>query len=283
MAGLSFRVMQSGDADFFLSLIDLVGWGLTEGDFHRMLSYEPQGCFIATLDGRDVGMVATTGYGEVGWIGNLIVQPGHRGRSIGTRLMERAVQHLTQEGADSIRLDAVAKVVPLYQRLGFSHEYRSLRYKGEARQNPAERVRLMTRKDLPAVIELDRTFFRLDRERILRRVHSDFPDLCFTARRDGQLIGYIMAKDGSDVVRIGPWISRPRHTEAAEELLHGVMNARLGEPLWAGLPERNTASLRVLERNGFKPMPPGHRMCYGRCDIREDVGGVFGLGGPDKG
>ncbi len=92
-----------------------------------------------------------------------------------------------------------------------------------------------------------------------------------------------MAKDGSDSVKVGPWICRPGREVAAEALLRSVMNMRVGEAVWVGCPEGNGSSVRVLERNGFTPLPSSLRMCYGDCGVREDVNGVFGLGGPDKG
>ncbi|TRO46501.1 N-acetyltransferase, partial [Candidatus Bathyarchaeota archaeon] len=75
--------MTPEDEDFFLELIDLTGWGNTAADFRRMLYYEPGGCFKASADGVDVGMVGSTRYGSVGWIGNLVVHPGHREGGIG--------------------------------------------------------------------------------------------------------------------------------------------------------------------------------------------------------
>jgi hypothetical protein len=97
------------------------------------------------------------------------------------------------------------------------------------------------------------------------------------------LTGYIMAKDGSDSVKVGPWICRPGHEDAAEALLRSILNVRVGEAVWVGCPEGNVSSVAVLERNGFTPLPSSLRMCYGGCGLTEDVEGVYGLGGPDKG
>nr|MBC8498141.1 GNAT family N-acetyltransferase [Candidatus Bathyarchaeota archaeon] len=82
----SIRRMVPEDEGFFLELIGLTGWGNTVADFRRMLHYEPGGCFLASRDGVDVGMVNSTLYGSVGWIGNLVVHPGHRGEGIGAAL-----------------------------------------------------------------------------------------------------------------------------------------------------------------------------------------------------
>ncbi len=280
---LTFHTMTSEDQRFFLSLIDMVGWGLTESDYRRMLAFSPDGMFKATLDGEDVGVVVAVDYGEMAWIGNLVVVPEMRGRGFGEALMRKAMERLEGRGVRCIRLDGVQKAIPLYRRLGFRDEYWSLRYTGRASWSAVAHAEPMRRCDLDAVTMLDEACFRGRRGSLLRWVYERFPDLCFASWSGGELTGFIMAKDGSDSVRVGPWICRPGYEAAAEALLRSVMNMRVGETVWVGCPEGNGSSVAVLERNGFTPLPSSLRMCYGDCGVREEVNGVYGLGGPDKG
>ena len=67
---VKFSPITLGDRDICLKLFEVAGWGNTEEDFLRMLHYSPGGCFIADVG---VGMVSTVNYGQVGWIGNLII------------------------------------------------------------------------------------------------------------------------------------------------------------------------------------------------------------------
>ncbi len=60
-----------------------------------------------------------------------------------------------------------------------------------------------------------------------------------------------MAKEGKDNIKIGPWIAKPDHSAEAEQLLYSVMNQRIGEKLWVGVPEANKTSVNILEKNGF--------------------------------
>lgn len=279
----TFHAMTPDDQEFFLGLIDTAGWGLTEADYRRMLEFSPGGMFKARVGGVDVGVVVTVEYGDVAWIGNLVVSPGARGRGVGEALMRRAMDHLLGRGVRSMRLDSVQKAIPLYRRLGFREEYWSLRYTGKASRSRAAVAEPMGVGDLDAVEELDRAYFGAGRGRLLRWVYDEYPGLCFAYWEGGALAGYIMAKDGSDSVRVGPWICRPGHVEAAEALLRSVMNMRVGEAVWVGCPEGNPSSVAVLTRNGFTALPSSLRMCYGGCGVHEDVEGVYGLGGPDKG
>ncbi len=283
MSSVDIREMTAGDLDFCLEMFRITGWGNTADDVLRMISYEPGGCFVASMDGEDVGIVGSIGYGEVGYLGNLIVQPEYRGRGIGAILMKEAMQHLLDSGVKSIRLDAVPKALPLYERLGFKGESLSLRFTGLASETGSTGCERMDEMDLLEVSELDLRLFGAPRERVLRRVHADFPGLCFVAREGSRLVGYIMAKEGEGRIRIGPWICEPGERGIAEMLLHRLMDEVVGSSLWAGVPGGNRDSVEILERNGFLGGPASHRMCYGECEERGIVEGVFGVGGPDKG
>jgi GNAT superfamily N-acetyltransferase len=280
---VDIRVMGPGDEGFFMQLMDAVGWGMAPDDYKRMLTFSPEGLFIAHEDGVDLGMVSTTSYGSIAWIGDLVVLPESRGHGIGAILMKKAVDYLTGTGAKSIRLDGVQRAVPLYRRLGFKDEYWSLRYTGVAKAHDVTKTRSMGLEDLDEVVALDKSVFKESRHRILHYVYRKFPELVFTTWDDDELIGYIMAKPGKTDVRIGPWICMPGHGDVAEELLHSLMNQVQGEGLWIGLPEGNIDGVRILESNGFKPLQSSLRMCYGDLSVVENVKAVYALGGSDKG
>ena len=283
MTGIDIREMTAGDLDFCLEMFRITGWGNTADDVRRMISYEQGGCFVASLEGEDVGMVGSIGYGEVGYLGNLIVRLEHRGKGIGAVLMTEAMEHLLDTGVESIRLDAVPKAIPLYERLGFKGESLSLRFTGLASEKGSTGCERMMESDLPAVLSRDQRLFGAPRGRVLRRVHADFPTLCFVAREGSRLVGYIMAKEGESRTRIGPWICEPDEPGIAENLLHRIMDEVAGSTLWAGVPEGNQGSVEILEKNGFISSPSSHRMCHGECGETGMVEGIFGVGGPDKG
>ena len=274
--------MKKSDLGFFMKLMDMVGWGMTPGDYDRILRFSPTGCFIASQKGKDLGMVATVNYGDIAWIGNLVVLPETRGKGIGADLMKHAMDYLVSTGTKAIRLDGVPLAVPLYRRLGFKDEYWSQRYTGVAKKHQATSTP-MQRKDLDKVAELDLKVFKAPRRDILEYFYDLYPELCYCAWSDDRLIGYIMAKNGKDNVKIGPWIAEPGYSHEAEQLLYSVMNQRVGEKLWVGVPEANKASVDILVRNGFTALPSSLRMCYGDSSVVEKVESVYGLGGPDKG
>ena len=280
---VEFRVMGSSDEAFFMQLMDMVEWGMTPNDYKRMITLSPEGLFIASVNGVDLGMVSTTCYGSIAWIGNLVVLPESRGLGLGAELMLKAMNYLAMMGAKSIRLDGVPLAIPLYRRLGFNDEYWSLRYTGVAKPHEVTRTRSMGLEGLAAVGTLDRAVFKGSRHGAIHYVYRNNPELAFTAWDGDELIGYIMAKRGKSNVKIGPWICKPGNGDVAEELLFSVMNQVKGEDIWVGFPEGNVDGVRILDSNGFKQLPSSLRMCYGDCSIVENVESVYGLGGPDKG
>jgi predicted N-acetyltransferase YhbS len=283
MAPTDIRVMTGSDYDFFEELIDLVGWGLDRDDFNRMVTSSPQGCFIASINDEKVGVVVTINYGKVAWLGNLIVKPDYRGHGIGASLMNHAIEHLTQQGVGSIRLDGVPKAIPLYHRLGFKDEYWSLRYLGTSTSHSTTRTRSMTGSDLETIYDLDFKYFKLNRKNLLKIKFERNSEYCFVAIDGGEIVGYIMGKFDGDTIRVGPWLCDPGYPDHAEELLFSLMNTNPGKNVWIGCPERNTSVKSILSKHGFNSLPSSLRMCYGGCGSREDVSGIFGLGGPDKG
>lgn len=277
---VKFHPITLDDRDTCLELFDEAGWGNTEDDFRRMLHYALGGCFLAD-DG--VGMVSTVNYGSVGWIGNLIVRLKERGKGIGTELMGKAIGHLQECGVQSIRLDAVEKAVDLYRRLGFREEFRSLRYRGTARSVYGDLASEMKETDLKTVFELDETYFGVSRERILNHIYMEYHEHCFTAWEGSRLEGYIMAKLGDPVNRVGPWICNPRRPDLAGSLWNSLMQSFEGNEMWIGIPEDNMAAIHFVKGSGFIEQPSSFRMCLGECTPMGKVTGRFSIGAPDKG
>jgi GNAT superfamily N-acetyltransferase len=280
---ISVRIMAKRDIKFALMLQNIVGWGNTSADIERSLYYEPKGCFIASLNGVDLGIVNSYLYGKVGFIGNLIVNPEIRGKGVGAELMKQAIKRLTLAGAETIRLDGVQKAITLYERLGFKGEYWSLRYSGIAVKAPFKGVEPIVVEDLKQIMKLDSRFCGFDRAQKLTRVLRDFPHLCFKVSKNGEVRGFIMARRGSSNVRVGPWICDPKFGELAEYLLNALASKVEGSKIWVGIPEFNRLSVNIIESKMFDQMPSSLRMCYGSLQNREDISGIFGIGAADKG
>jgi len=160
---LTFRKMKKSDFSFFMNLMDIVSWGMTLRDFERILRFSPEGCFITEQDRKKVGMVVTTNYGDIAWIGNLVVIPKFRGKGIGAELMLYAMDYLKTCGVKTIKIDGVQLAILLYRRLGFSDEYWSLRYLGVAKPHMENLSKQMKSSDLDEIAALDLKVFKAPR------------------------------------------------------------------------------------------------------------------------
>lgn len=83
------RSFEEEDISFTYKLDVMEQWSDTKRDTKRMLNYEPDGCFIAEINGESVGHVFSVSYGRLGWIGLLIVKAEYRRKGIDTLLTRK--------------------------------------------------------------------------------------------------------------------------------------------------------------------------------------------------
>jgi GNAT superfamily N-acetyltransferase len=91
MLTVHIRTMKTDDLEFCLSLSKQAGWNQTEADWLRLMYFEPEGCFVAELDGSAVGTTTTCIFDRVAWIAMVLVDENHRRRGIGTHLLKHAL------------------------------------------------------------------------------------------------------------------------------------------------------------------------------------------------
>src|SRR5437899_7867264 len=93
---VQIRLMTGADLPLGMRLKAANGWNQTEADWRRYLDLQPDGCFVAMLDGKPVGTLTTCVFGPVGWIAMVLVDAEYRGRGVGTTLMRHALTYLEQ-------------------------------------------------------------------------------------------------------------------------------------------------------------------------------------------
>jgi ribosomal protein S18 acetylase RimI-like enzyme len=258
---MKIRCLAERDFDFALAQTSREGWDTTRESFEVHLLHDPDGGFVAEIDGRPVGMVSTTRYRRTGWMGELIVSPDHRKQGIGTALMERGIQCLEGEGVRTIRLEADPAGIPIYRKLGFEDEYESprLRLQNVPRTAPGAAVEASS-QDLAVIAELDARIFGDDRSRLLRELFVRARAV-YTHAGQGTLTGYLMVQRSRAGARLGPWVAtEPR---VAEDLLKKALSELESETVIIALPRVNGAGIELLDRYGFVETPASYRMVRG--------------------
>ena len=281
---MKIRAMTPDDLEFADSLSGIEGWdSSTLESSGAMLEFDPQGCLIAEEGGERVGMCFGTAYQRTGFIGELIVKESARGRGIGARLLEAAIQDLRGRGIQDIYLDGVPKALPLYKRLGFRPVCVSFRMHGQLAGLSHSDVRRMQTSDLEAVYALDRDVFGDDRRYFIEQRLKQSPHFCLVQEEESKILGFILGRMGRQDIYIGPWISAPSN-RSPQNLLESFALQVGDQTLRLGVLENNPRAVKLLESLGFTQLAdPPVRMVLGESDHPGRAELSFAVGSPAKG
>ncbi len=191
---MKLRTLQPSDIPDLMALKAAAGWNQTEADWLRFLSYQPDGCFGMEDAGRVVASSTCMCYGdEMAWIGMVLTLPEYRGRGLGRKLTQMAVDHA---GRRAVRLDASDLGRPLYESMGFVEECKVERWRREPSPHTGEPPEVEPVHWDPV---LDTEIFGADRTRLLKEL----------AKHDAasHRSGYAFARDGSDTPSFGPCVA----------------------------------------------------------------------------
>lgn len=284
MAGAEIRRLRERDVDAAIALTDLEGWGYTRADFRRLRALSPRGCFVAEEGGTVVGVLTTTPYERLAFLGAVIVRPDRRGRGVGRAMMEAALHHLDESGIETVRLYAYLNQVGFYASLGFRPEDRVVRWTGGPRPvRPGARVRPVRRSDLETVVAFDRRYFGASRARLLSRLASESPDTFLVAPSDDGIAGYAVEMRTGDACEIGPWVLDPSWRTGPRELLGALMQAAPATTYSFSGPTRNPRLGAFARRLGYHVVFRTLQMARGRGAHTGRPEGRWGVAGLEKG
>jgi GNAT superfamily N-acetyltransferase len=253
---IELRTMTKADIPAGMRLKEIAGWNQTEADWQRFLDASKDGCFVAETDGAVRGTAATISFeGRFAWVGMVLVDPGYRGRGIGTALLEKSIAYLDSMGIPSIKLDATPAGKPIYEKLGFVTEYEIERWtlQRPARSGrpgqPAEELDPMPAPVVQQILRADREEFGADRSALLRSVHNSHPQFTAGLWNAGGLEGYAFGRQGSFADHLGPWIAR--NELAAQQMLKGFLSRSAREVVVTDCALTGAFAKSLLQAAGF--------------------------------
>jgi predicted N-acetyltransferase YhbS len=262
--GIEIRTMRREDAAAAARWAEVEGWATEVAEeFELFLEHEAAGCFLAESGGRPAGVCVATSYGEMGFVGELLVDPASRGRGVGPDLFDRALTYLAGRGCRSVSLDAVPRAVPYYMTKGFRVVCRSLRLRGCLTGAVGEGIRPVTPVDLPAIFEIDRRAFGGDRTFFLERRAALAPELAWVKTSGGRVTGYVFGRRRQGFAWAGPWWSDP--ADAAPGALLAAFASGAGEAeVRLGVLGANARATALAGSLGFVAGPkPSYRIVAG--------------------
>lgn len=276
------RVMEPRDIPFAIRLTDTEGWGFTRQDFLRLLHLDPSGSFVAVNRNRKVGLINTTTYDRVAWIGNVIVAKSMRSQGVGNQLLKSAISHIEAKGIKKIGLYSYIETRSLYKKFGFVEKAHFLRYVGTAKARAEGGVEPYRSNRLNDIVKFDRGRFGADRRKLLTLLCNEFPNLCFISEDYGKVVGYVIAKGAQSGYEIGPWICDHIGSGSAEALLETELNQMKGKKVEITVPKRNRHVARVLRRLGFSLVGEVAEMFRGGYPTHR-LDTIYAAGGLEKG
>lgn len=283
MAEPRIRRLVEADIGRAIELTNLEGWGYTKADFQRLLALAPQGCFAAEDRETVIGVLSTTSFGPLAFLGAVIVDPVARGRGVGRLLMHAALRHLASTWVQTVRLNAYTNVVPFYEKLGFHREYEVVRWTAEVPRGEPARVPAATPEDLDRLVSFDARYFGAPRKALLERLLQEYPDTFLVAQQGPQVFGYIVGSPYDHACEIGPWIVAPGHPEVARLLFQSLVSAVGPREYAFSGPERNPDLAAFTQEKGFAEAFRTLRMWWGQDINGGDPRGVWAAAGLEKG
>jgi GNAT superfamily N-acetyltransferase len=266
------------DIGLGMRLKQQAGWNQTEADWRRALELEPDGCFVAELDGDAIGTTTTCIFGPVAWIAMVLVDEKVRGRGVGTALMRHALAFLDGRGVRSVRLDATPLGRPIYEKLGFVPQFELARYEGVPSHGGPLWVRPAGGNDLDKLLRLDREVTGTDRRKLLLCLFAEcFADLRVTMI-DTRGFGFVTARPGANAIHIGPCIAQG----VGRYLLGGAWQRYAGQRVFIDIPVANLPAVQLVAAQGLVEQRRLLRMCRGEI-IQERIEELWASFGPEKG
>lgn len=260
---MNLRIMTMADIPAGMRLKDIAGWNQTPGDWERFLSASPQGCFVAEVEGQVVGTATTIVYeGRFAWIGMVLVDPEFRGHGIGTRLLERTIEHLDGCQIPTMKLDATPEGKPIYEKLGFVSEYEIERWM--LKRRAGQGISAPNHPELEHILALDREVFGADRSDLLRTLAGEAPDFTLATTDQGEVASYAFGRRGSRADHLGPWMAR--NESSARGVLEEFLRRSTRETVFLDCLKSNPWAIPLLRAHGFEFSRPLTRMYRGSND-----------------
>jgi GNAT superfamily N-acetyltransferase len=277
---IEIRPMTIDDLRLGLQLSRQTGWNQTESDWLRFMNMEPEGCFVAELNGCPVGTTTTCIFGWVAWIAMVIVDKNARGQGVGIKLLKHSLDYLDGRKVKAVRLDATAAGRPIYEKLGFVPEYELVRFEGTARLGKTGPAVTEAMPELFAdIIEFDRQMTGTNRAKLLGALFREFPQNTRILTLNDKIDGFITMRPGTNAVQIGPCTAT---INAGPALLSDALSRCAGKAVFVDIPTDNVHAVKIAESSGLKIQRCFMRMCRGE-QIKDNIKAIWAGSGPEKG
>jgi GNAT superfamily N-acetyltransferase len=243
----AFRPLAEEHVEAAWRLSTQAGWNQTPDDWRRLARLAPGGVRVLVEDGTAVASWSVVGFGDVAWIGMILVEQGHRGRGLGTLAFDQALAAARAAGHRVIGLDATDLGEPLYRRRGFETIAPIVRWQGTAAPPGRGTAGTLGRGLTAGVRDLDSRHAGADRGPLLA-------DLAVTAtllrlNRGNETVAYAAIRPGRVADFLGPVVAID--DESFASVMREATRSLAGRPVMCDLLDPRGAP--VLQSLGLSP------------------------------
>ncbi len=200
-----YRTATLPEIQLMLKWASAEGWNPGREDAAAFHAADPDGFFVAILDGQTVAAISVVNHSDIfAFLGLYICRPEYRGKGIGFGLWSHALKHA---GGRTIGLDGVPEQEENYAKSGFVLAGRTRRLQGNI-EGVALLYPLATPADFAIIEQLDREASGCDRPNFLKSWTAN----CDTRKtvlyhHGGAIAGFATARICIDGCKIGPIIA----------------------------------------------------------------------------
>lgn len=254
-----------------LRLSRSVGWTDSESDW-RVLH---EGALVLGI--REAGTLVAQGtlasYGSSGYIGKMVVDPGHQRRGLGGRILDALLAEAERRSVATLGLVATEAGRKLYESRGFAVVGDVIVLEGEgAARDSWEGI--MPVSD-PGVLRLiDERHLGCRREAMLEARLRESIASCVIERADGKAAGFGLATDQGARALCGPIVAP---TEEQARRLALFLFGAVGKPVRIDVPAEQASFRGWLRGLGFREQPPRPELARGKGPLPWRVPARFAL------
>lgn len=250
--GFAVRTMRRREVEVAVDWAAQEGWNPGNHDAEAFYAADPEGFFIAELDGEPIGSVSVVNYSATfAFAGLYILKPEYRNRGYGSRLFAAGMAHA---GDRNIGGDGVLAMQEKYRtRSGFTLAYRNIRFEGAGGGNEPEGPVDIAGVPFEPLAAYDARHFPASRPRFLAAWLRQ-EGACGRAvlGEDGDVAGYGVVRRCRHGYKIGPLFADT--PEIAGEIFLALSAQASSGPVYLDVPEPNAAAVALAQRQGMVPV-----------------------------
>ncbi len=250
--GFAVRTMRRREVEVAVDWAAQEGWNPGNHDAEAFYAADPEGFFIAELDGEPIGSVSVVNYSATfAFAGLYILKPEYRNRGYGSRLFAAGMAHA---GDRNIGGDGVLAMQEKYRtRSGFTLAYRNIRFEGAGGGNEPEGPVDIAGVPFEPLAAYDARHFPASRPRFLAAwVRQEGACGRAVLGEDGDVAGYGVIRRCRHGYKIGPLFADT--PEIAGEIFLALSAQASSGPVYLDVPEPNAAAVALAQRQGMVPV-----------------------------